>query len=129
MPSNTTPSEGQSLIGSTTVAEEDNNHQAKGSDEKYLGSSHKGSSPSVLRSWWLEGLAIAISLLLLAAIVVVLFRFDGKEQPDWPYWINLNTIVATLSTILRAQLLLVAAEGLCSQVSSFCLVSSLNDPS
>lgn len=120
MPSNT-PSEGQSLIGSTTVAEEDNNHQAKGNDEEYLSSSHKDSSPSVLRSWWLEGVAIAVSLLLLAAIVVVLFRFDGKEQPDWPYWTNLNTIVATLSTILRAQLLLVAAEGLYFQLSSFCL--------
>lgn len=120
MPSNTTPSEGQSLIESSTVAEEENN-QAKVNDEEYLGSSYKGPSPSVLRSWWLEGLAIAISLLLLAAIVVVLFRFDGKEQPDWPYWINLNTIVATLSTILRAQLLLVAAEGLCYQLSSICL--------
>lgn len=121
MPSNTTPSEGQSLIESTTLTEEDNNHQAKGNDEEYLGSSHKGPRPSILRSWWLEGLAIAISLLLLAAIVVVLFRYDGKEQPDWPYWINLNTIVATLSTILRAQLLLVAAEGLRLQLSSICL--------
>lgn len=121
MPSNTTPSEGQSLIESSTVVEEDNNQQAKVNDEEYLDSSHKGPGPSVLRSWWLEGLAIAISLLLLAAIVVVLFRFDGKEQPDWPYWINLNTIVATLSTILRAQLLLVAAEGLCYQLSSICL--------
>lgn len=123
MPSNTTPSEGQSLIESSTVVEEDNNQQAKVNDEEYLGSSHnlKGPGPSILRSWWLEGLAIAISLLLLAAIVVVLFRFDGKEQPGWPYWINLNTIVATLSTILRAQLLLVAAEGLCYQLFSICL--------
>lgn len=121
MPSNTTLSEGQSLIESSTVVDEDNNQQAKVNDEEYLGSSHRGPSPSILRSWRLEGLGIAISLLLLAAIIVVLFRFDGKEQPDWPYWINLNTIVATLSTILRAQLLLVAAEGLCSQFSSLCL--------
>lgn len=109
MPNDTTPLEGQSLIETSTVSAEDPDHREKGDVEEYLGSSRR--PPSLLVSWWLEGLAIVVSLLLLAAIVGVLYHFDGKEQPDWPYWINLNTVVATLSTILRAQLLLVAAEG------------------
>lgn len=111
MPSDTTPLEGQSLIETSTMSVGTSDHRVEGSDEEYVDSPRSARSPSLLMSWWLEGLAIVASLLLLAAIVGVLYRFDGKEQPDWPYWISLNTVVATLSTILRAQLLLVAAEG------------------
>lgn len=118
MPSDATPLGGQSSIETLTRSAEDPGHRVKGNDEEYSGSPHDARPPSILVSWWLEGLAIIISLLLLAAIVGVLYRFDGKEQPDWPYWINLNTVVATMSTILRAQLLLVAAEGQFPTLSS-----------
>ncbi|KAI7775452.1 hypothetical protein LA080_006784 [Diaporthe eres] len=100
MPSDTTPLEGQSLIETSTISVEDSDHQVRGSDEEHGGSSRSARSSSLSVSWWLEGLAIVVSLLRLAAIVGLLYHFDGKEQPDWSYWINLNTVVATLSTIL-----------------------------
>ena len=109
MPNDTTPSEGASLIEAPTVTTGERNKGINTKSEQSLASLRRSRGPLV--SWWLEGLATVVSLVLLAAIMAILYHFDGKEQPDWPYWINLNTVVATLSTILRAQLLLVAAEG------------------
>lgn len=109
MPINTKTREAENLIETPNVAVDDLSARVSLRDEESHGLSQRARGPLI--SWWLEGLAIVVSLLLLAAIVGLLYHFDGKEQPEWPYWINLNTVVATLSTILRAQLLLVAAEG------------------
>ncbi|KAJ2973479.1 hypothetical protein NUW58_g8926 [Xylaria curta] len=37
-------------------------------------------------------------------------RFENREQPKWPHEITLNSVIATLSTILRALLAFVVAE-------------------
>lgn len=109
MPIDNTRREAENLIATPTVAVDNLSARTSLKDEERFGVPRRTRGPLI--SWWLEGLAIVVSLILLAAIVSLLYRFDGKEQPEWPYWINLNTVVATLSTILRAQLLLVAAEG------------------
>lgn len=118
MPINTKTREAENLIKPPNVAGDDLSARISLRDEESHGLSQRTRGPLI--SWWLEGLAIVLSLLLLAAIVGLLYHFDGKEQPEWPYWINLNTVVATLSTILRAQLLLVAAEGQLHSLSSLC---------
>lgn len=118
MPIDTKTREAENLIEPPNVAVDDLSSRTSIKDEESHGLARRTRGPLV--SWWLEGLAIVVSLLLLAAIVGLLYHFDGKEQPEWPYWINLNTVVATLSTILRAQLLLVAAEGQLHSSSSLC---------
>ncbi|KAG8163810.1 hypothetical protein KVR01_005728 [Diaporthe batatas] len=110
MPRDTPTRESENLIVTPTVTVDGLDSRTSLKDQEHIGVSRRTRGPLI--SWWLEGLAVVVSLLLLAAIVSLLYHFDGEEQPEWPYWINLNTVVATLSTILRAQLLLVAAEAI-----------------
>lgn len=56
------------------------------------------------KSWALEMLST-----LFAAIVSILVYFDGQTKPEWGYSINLNTLVALLSTIARAFILVTVA--------------------
>jgi|SRR5687767_6179973 hypothetical protein len=44
------------------------------------------------------------------AKVVILLHFDNKELPSWPLSVNLNTLIALLSILQRAALLLIVAE-------------------
>lgn len=65
------------------------------------------------RLWLNETVSMIMSLLLLAAVVAVLAAFDGVPQPDWGSKISLtlNSLIAILSTLCRAMLMLVVAEG------------------
>lgn len=54
---------------------------------------------------------MVIAIAVLVGIIVVLFKYDGIKQPEWPYQITLNTLIAIMSTILRALLIVVAASG------------------
>jgi hypothetical protein len=45
------------------------------------------------------------------AIVTILAVYDNEEQPAWKYSLNLNTLVAILSTLMRASLVVIVEEG------------------
>lgn len=64
----------------------------------------------VLRYWLWELFSLVIALGLFAAIVTVLLKYDGEQLPSWPYSINLNTLIALMSTVLRASLAVIVAE-------------------
>lgn len=68
---------------------------------------------SFWRLWAIEMVSMVTSLLLLAAIVAILAAFDGVPQPGWGrrITITLNSLIAILSTLCRAMLMLVVAEG------------------
>ncbi|KAL2208211.1 hypothetical protein CC79DRAFT_817253 [Sarocladium strictum] len=42
--------------------------------------------------------------------IIILAHFDNQEIPKWPLFINLNTLIALLSMIQRAALLMIVAE-------------------
>lgn len=50
------------------------------------------------------------ALSLQVAIITLLICYDDQRLPEWRYGINMNTLVALLSTVLRAALLVVLAE-------------------
>ncbi|KAF2133089.1 hypothetical protein P153DRAFT_271492, partial [Dothidotthia symphoricarpi CBS 119687] len=56
-------------------------------------------------AWWSEILSLLLSMGALVAIIITLVMFNGKEQPAWKYSINLNTLIAILSTFLRVCML------------------------
>ncbi|KAH6660957.1 hypothetical protein BKA67DRAFT_510103 [Truncatella angustata] len=64
----------------------------------------------VLRFWTWEILSLIVAIGLMAATVGILAHYQGQQVPDWPLSINLNTLVALLSTILRAAMLVAVAE-------------------
>ncbi|KGO74829.1 Protein of unknown function DUF3176 [Penicillium italicum] len=63
-------------------------------------------------SWTLEILSCLVSALFLVAIILVLYEFDGKPVPDWPYGITLNALVSVLSTVMKACMAFIVCEGL-----------------
>lgn len=64
----------------------------------------------VLRYWALEITTVLVAALLMGAIVGLLAHYDGKFMPEWPLEINLNSVIAFLSTFLRAAILAAVAE-------------------
>lgn len=46
----------------------------------------------------------------MVSIFVILIHFDGRRVPDWPYTINLSTLVSLMATLFRAALLAVVSE-------------------
>ncbi|KAI0837824.1 hypothetical protein F5Y06DRAFT_297252 [Hypoxylon sp. FL0890] len=64
----------------------------------------------VFRFWSWELGSLLVALALIAATYSVLTRFDGQQVPEWPFSINLNTLVSLLSTIMRAAMLVGVAE-------------------
>jgi hypothetical protein len=73
----------------------------------------KGSTVKLLKTWWLEVVSLIIAVSALIAIVATVAEYNAKEQPDWKYAININinTVVAILSTLMRACLVAVAEQG------------------
>jgi hypothetical protein len=65
----------------------------------------------LLAAWWFEILSLLVAIGALVAIAVTLIRFNQKEQPAWKYRLNLNTLIAILSTLLRVCMLFGVEEG------------------
>lgn len=66
---------------------------------------------SLLTAWWREVVSLAIATAAFIAIIVTMVKYNKKEQPTWKHAINLNTLIAILSTLLRACMVLVIEEG------------------
>lgn len=67
---------------------------------------------SALQFWTWEIISLFLTIGLIVAIVVILRHFEGHPLPDWRFGINLSTLVALLSTILRTLMLVAVAEAL-----------------
>jgi hypothetical protein len=71
----------------------------------------KGNHQALLTTWWFEAVSLALAMAALTAIVVLMAEYHDKQQPEWKYRINLNTVIAILSTLMRACMIVVAEEG------------------
>lgn len=63
-------------------------------------------------NWMLEVVSCVLAVASLVAIVAVLYVYDGKPMPDWPYGITLNALVSVLSTVMKAALAFPITEAL-----------------
>ncbi|KAF4962268.1 hypothetical protein FSARC_9657 [Fusarium sarcochroum] len=70
----------------------------------------KPSKSGPMRSWPWEILSLVFALALLIATIAIPAHYDQKVLKQWPYDINLNTVIAILSTFMRAAMMLVVAE-------------------
>ncbi|KAI0380397.1 hypothetical protein F5Y04DRAFT_97592 [Hypomontagnella monticulosa] len=64
----------------------------------------------VFRFWVWEIVSVFVSFGLIAATFSILSNYNEKKVPEWPLSINLNTLVALISTIMRAAMLVGVAE-------------------
>ncbi|KAK1638966.1 hypothetical protein BDP81DRAFT_447859 [Colletotrichum phormii] len=65
---------------------------------------------STLKQWSLEFAALLTSVTAFIVMVILLVVSDGKPQPAWAYSVSINTLVAILTTLLRAAMLFVLSE-------------------
>src|SRR5207247_7320122 len=64
----------------------------------------------ILRFWKWEILDISLAACAIAAIIFLLVYFDGQQIPDWPYIINLTTLVSVITRIFKAAFLAAVGE-------------------
>ena len=64
----------------------------------------------IFRTWAGETLTIACAIGLVVSIAGILAVYDGKPVPDWGGDLNLNALIALLSTVLRALLVVTVAQ-------------------
>ena len=49
---------------------------------------------SWLLLWKWENLSMLVALDILVAMGILLTIYDGKEVPQWPFGLNLNSVIA-----------------------------------
>lgn len=62
--------------------------------------------------WSWEIVSCVIAAGSLVGIFVVLYEFDGKSTPDWPYGITLNALISVLVTVMKAAMAFPITEAL-----------------
>ncbi|OIW34269.1 hypothetical protein CONLIGDRAFT_626323 [Coniochaeta ligniaria NRRL 30616] len=63
--------------------------------------------------WWATEIVVLFGgLLCLIAIVIILWRADGRPPPQWPLNTNLNTIIAFLASLAKVTFVMAIVEGL-----------------
>lgn len=69
---------------------------------------------STITSWVPEIFSVLVASCCLIAIFIILAKFNGQLQPDWPYasTLNLSTLIALIATILRSTLAFVIDSGM-----------------
>src|ERR1700685_3838882 len=55
---------------------------------------------------------LALSIMLFTAIVIILKESDNHPMLSWSFRINVNSMVAILSTLLRSSLFMILEQGL-----------------
>ncbi|KAI0897157.1 hypothetical protein F4806DRAFT_464291 [Annulohypoxylon nitens] len=64
----------------------------------------------VFRFWRWEIASLIVAFGLIVATYSVLSHYNGHRLPEWPFSINLNTLIALISTFIRATMLVCVAE-------------------
>lgn len=68
---------------------------------------------SSIWDWKWEIMSMVSSLGLLGGVCMTLARYHHSQQPEWPFNININSLVAVITTVLIAQLVFILAERMC----------------
>ncbi|KAG9187556.1 hypothetical protein G6011_05427 [Alternaria panax] len=64
----------------------------------------------ILRTWIWELVALILAIGLITAITVLLATYDGKQAPEWGFRLNFNALLALLSTIHRAIVVVIVSQ-------------------
>jgi hypothetical protein len=69
----------------------------------------------IFRVWLWEILSAVVATCLIITIAVLLASYDEKPTPDWGAHLNFNALLALLSTILRAMLVVIITQIICQK--------------
>ncbi|KAK1847774.1 hypothetical protein CCHR01_09616 [Colletotrichum chrysophilum] len=65
---------------------------------------------SVLLSWRWEALALVLAVASVVTMIVIPALYHEAPEAEWPFSININTVIALLTTLMRATMLVAVAE-------------------
>lgn len=65
-------------------------------------------------NWLIEVLSCTFAVLALACLIVTLWHFDGAIITALPLTININTLIAVISAVIKSAILLPVAECECA---------------
>ncbi|KAF9877503.1 monoamine oxidase n [Colletotrichum karsti] len=65
---------------------------------------------ATLKQWAFELVTLFISVAAFVFMVILMMAVNEKPQPAWAYVVNINTLVAIFTTLLRAAVVLITAE-------------------
>lgn len=78
---------------------------------------------AILGMWCWEFGAVLFSSAAFATTVGLLAGFNGQLQPNFDSYLNINTIIAIASTVMRATLVIVLAESMfIRETPNWCIV-------
>jgi hypothetical protein len=69
----------------------------------------------IFRVWLWEILSAVVAICLIIAIAVLLASYDKRPVPNWGAYLNFNALLALLSTILRAMLVVIITQIICQK--------------
>jgi hypothetical protein len=89
------------------------NEEVQNPESKLEPNSPKVSFGEKLSDYWILELASIVgSFLVMIAIILVLWVYDHKPIPEWPYGITINSVLSWLSQIMNTTMLGVVANCL-----------------
>ncbi|KAI1148198.1 hypothetical protein F4825DRAFT_454714 [Nemania diffusa] len=94
----------------TTDTRQENENATRNGVDPFLKENAYRRNP--LGDWAPEAFSMTLAIGLIITIALILKLFEDKEQPKWPHELSLNSVIAILSTILRAILAFVVSEGM-----------------
>jgi len=77
---------------------------------RYAPSVPRESLWTAIVTWRLEIGSLSLAIGILIAIYVTLGHYSDQDVPEWPLSLNLNSLIAIYSTVLRALLIFPVAE-------------------
>ena len=69
-------------------------------------------SNSLRKSWGIEMLSALFSILCVVAMVIILYKIDGRVLSTWTIAVSPNAVISVLSTASKAAMILPVAESL-----------------
>lgn len=67
---------------------------------------------ATLKQWTFEFVALFFSVAAFVVMVILLVVIHEKPQPEWAYGVSINSLIAVLTTLLRAAMVFILAEGI-----------------
>ncbi|KAI0021115.1 hypothetical protein F4780DRAFT_739178 [Xylariomycetidae sp. FL0641] len=102
------PKSGYDSLNMESVEESSTQH----SHEEIVATQHSTLGQRLRRLWLWEILACMLSLVSIVAVIVVLLYEDGKPLDQWPWSVGPTAVVAFISTIAKASMLMAVTEVL-----------------
>ncbi|KAI8283421.1 hypothetical protein K4K60_002717 [Colletotrichum sp. SAR11_57] len=95
-----------------TIIPPENFRSQRAREKRREGYANTSRRHGALRSWRWEALALVLAVASVVAMIVIPALYHEPPEAEWPFSININTVIALLTTLMRATMLVAVAEAI-----------------